>query len=425
MSLCEYFNKAPPSKVNYTTGKILANMNSRTKNIYFQPRYESDAQYEQNVVKNLITVLNRVDNTITESFLKDLLPVSWIEQGEQITRYEYDVEVKPNENPEYDDAYVVGLSNYRTELAEVEDDDKDSRADGQITAVNQDGEKVFSVIIEAKTGTDTLSAEQLSRYKKHFDASGFTTAEWAAIHGMFKDFEAGDTVDDFLIKQYTEFLKNEEMDGVVAESTHYDDSGNSTQVNQILIRYEAGQDGNPYALRFLSWYRETADEDFELNYSAWFSAEDFQRLFRQIEEDTRRQAFVGVENSDGDIEPSLDPLIEWAENGGYGPSEKQSEFKGSHRRVVAEIEDRNGNYPELRLHDRESLRFSRLTENNSPNIRKPTHYEENEFKRLLSQLDPELREALFVDFELQPLWDHYIRRSLNNTETPQKASKSV
>lgn len=393
-------------------------MNSRTRNLYFQPRYESDAQYEQNVVKHLVTVLDRVDNTVTDTFIHNLLPDSLAIYRETKVEYEYDIEVKPVDDPEYDEAYIIGLSNYRTELDEVEDDDMDSRADGQLTAVNQDGDQVFSVILEAKTGTDTLSAEQLSRYKKHFQASGFTTAEWAAVHGMFKDFQTGNTVDDFLINQYAEFLKNEEMEGVVAESTHTDDNGNPTQIDQILIRYEADQGGEPYALRFLSWYRKTADDDFELNYSAWLSAEDFQRLFTQIEEDARRRTFVGSENSEGDLKPSLDPLIEWAEDGGYGPSENQTDFKGSHHRVVAEVKDRNEHYPELRLHEGKALRFSRLTENASPNIRKPTHYEDNEFKRLLSKLDPELREASFVDFELEPLWDHYIRRSLKYTESP-------
>lgn len=387
-------------------------MDQQTQNIYFQPRFESDAQYEQNVVKHLVAVLERVDDSITESLLTDLLLESWTASDEEIIGYEYDIEVYPSDDPEYEEAYVLGLSNYQTELEEVERDGKASRADGQITAVTQDGEQSFSIIIEAKTGTDTLSAEQLTRYTDDFDASDFTTAEWASIHGKFDELELKDEVHGFLIDQYADFLMNEEMEGVVAESTHRDDKGRPTQVNQILIRYEPGLEEEPYALRFLSWYRDSAEDDFELNYSAWFSAEDFERLFGQIERDRRRQTFVGIENDEGSMELSLDPLIEGAENGVYGPSTGEDDFKGSHRRVVAEIKDRNGHFPELRLHDGDALRFSRLTENGSPNIRKPTHYEDHEFNRLLTRLDQNLREALFLNFEVEPLWDHYIRRSL-------------
>ncbi len=388
-------------------------MNPRAQNIFYQPRFESDAQYEQNVVKHLITVLDRVDDSITSSLLTRLLPEGWSPTDVEISGYEYDIEVYPSEDPAYEEAYVLGLSNYQTELEEVEGDEKESRADGQITAVTADGDPNFSIIIEAKTGTDTLSSEQLTRYKNDFGATDFLTAEWSAVHGMFDEVSVADEVHGFLVDQYAEFLMNEEMEGVVAESVHSNEEDEPTQVNQILIQYNPDVEGEPYALRFVSWYRDTADDDFALNYSAWFSAKNFEQLFGQIESETRRKTFVGVENDDGDLEPSLDPLIEWAEDGGYGPSADQDDFKGSHRRVVAEIEDRNEHFPELRLHTGADLRFSRLTANGSANIRKPTHYAENEFNRLLTQLDPDLREALFVDFEIQPVWDHYIRRSLN------------
>lgn len=401
------------SKNRYSTAEIGVLMDSRTQNIFFQPRYESDAQYEQNVVKHLITVLKRVDNSITGSLLTDILPEDWLPTDVEVSGYEYDIEVSPNDDPEYEKAYVLGLSNYQTELEEVEGNNKDSRADGQITAVTEDRNQSFSIIIEAKTGTDTLSSEQLNRYTEDFDADDFITAEWSAIYGTFNEPELTEEVNSFLVDEYAEFLLNEEMEGVVAESTHRDDEDMPTQVNQILIRYEPGLEKEPYALRFLSWYRDSADDDFGLNYSTWFSVADFEQLFSQIERDTRQQTFVGVENDEGDIEPSLDPLIEWAENGGYGPSDNQNDFKGSHREVVAEIEDRNGHFPELRLKEGEALRFSRLTENGSPNIQKPTHYEDHEFNRLLTQLNQDLREALFVDFEVIPVWDHYIRRSLN------------
>jgi hypothetical protein len=388
-------------------------MDKRMQNIYFQPRYESDSQYEQNVVKHLITVLDRVDESVTESILADLLPENWFSTTESISGYEYDVEIYPDEKPEYNEAYILGVANHRSELEEVESEDKDSRADGQITAVDENGNQTFSVIIEAKTGTDTLSSEQLTRYKEAFEAADITTIEWAAVHGTLESIQIEDEVSSFLASQYAEFLMNEEMEGVVAESSHTDESGNRTQVNQILIRYEADLGNVPYALRFLSWYRDSAEDDFELNYSAWLSSEDFKRLFGQIEDNTRKQTFVGLENDEGVREPTLRPLIEWAKEGGFGSSSDQPDFKGSHQRVVAEIKDRNDHYPELRLDNGDALRFSRLTEKASPNIRKPTHYENNEFAKLLAELQPELRESLFVDFEFVPIWNHCIQRSLD------------
>ncbi|MFU1782948.1 hypothetical protein ACM16X_16345 [Haloarcula japonica] len=387
-------------------------MNSRSTNLYFQPRYDSDAQYEQNVTKHLMTVLYRVDNSVTDSLLADLLPEDWGVADQEAAEYEYDIEVEPSDDPDYEEAYILGLSNYRTDLEEVEEDDQDSRADGQITAVDQKGNKSFSIIIEAKTGSGTLTDEELSRYKKHFGASDVATTEWAAVHGKFDDLQVGDEVHDFLIDQYAGFLMNEEMEGVVAESTHTDQEENLTQVNQILIRYEADLSDQSYSLRFLSWYRDSAEEDFVKNYSAWFSAKDFERLFDQVDRDTRYQTFVGVENGEGEEVPSLEPLIDWAEDGGYGPEDGQDDFKGSHSWVVAEIEDRNGHYPELRLDAGESLRFSRLTENASANIRKPTHYDGGEFRKLMLELEPNLRKSVFVDYELEPFWDHYVRRSL-------------
>jgi len=384
-------------------------MDQRIQNIFFQPRYESDAQYEQNVVKHLINVLERTEPSTTESLLTDLLPETWTMTDEQVTDYQYDIEVTPDENPDYEEAYILGLSNYRTQIEELESEEKESRADGQITAVTPDGDQTFSIIIEAKTGSETLTSEQLNRYKDQFEASEIATAEWADIHGKFVDLEGEDDVKDFLVDQYADFLLNEEMEGVITESTITDSDGNKTQVNRILIQYEPDLEEEPYAFRFLSWHRDSANDDFTLYYSAWLSAKDFRDLFGQIERDTRRQTFVGTENDKGYVEPSLDPLIEWAENGGYGPSENQDDFKGSHQKVIAETKDRNEHYPELRLKGGDSLRFSRMTENNSANIQKPTHYAGHEFTKLMSELDRDLREAMFVDFDFEPVWQDYAR----------------
>jgi len=385
-------------------------MESRTQNIYFQPRYESNAQYEQNVVKHLITVLKTADDSVTGVLFENLISDDWPVNSDEISSYNYDIEVSPPDDPDYEEAHVLGLSNYRTQIEDVEKDEKDARADGQITGVNQSGDQVFTIIIEAKTGSDTLSSEQLNRYKEEFVASSISTAEWSDIHGIFAGLEVEDQVNEFLIDQYAEFLLNEEMEGVVAESEHTDSDGNITQVNQILIGYEPSLEGEPYTIRFLSWQRDSADDDFALYYSAWFSVEDFKSLFEQIDKAKRRKTFVGVENGEDIIKPTLDPLIEWAKNGGYGPSEGQDDFKGSHQKVVAEIKDRNKHYPELRLKNGESLRFSRLTENKSPNIQRPTHYEDDEFTKLMLDLDENLREAMFVDFDFDPLWDYYTRR---------------
>ncbi|WP_226008333.1 hypothetical protein [Natrinema salinisoli] len=385
-------------------------MDSRTRNIFFQPRYESDAQYEQNVVKHLVTVLERTDDSITESVLTDLLPKFWTATDEEIMGYVYDIEVYPSDNPDYDEAYILGLSNYRTQIEEVESEEKDGRADGQISAITPKGDQVFSIIIEAKTGSETLSSEQLNRYKQQFEALEIATAEWADVYSSFADLEVEEGMNDFLVDQYAEFLLNEEMEGVIAESTITDSDDNNKQVNQILIRYEPDLEGEPYAFRFLSWYRDSANDDFVLYYSAWLSADDFRHLFSQVERHIRRETFIGVENDEGDIEPSLDPLIEWAKNGGYGPSEGQEDFQGSHQAVVAEIKDRNGHYPELRLKGGDALRFSRMTENNSANIQKPTHYTRDEFAKLMSELDRDLRESMFVEFDFEPLWNEFTGR---------------
>jgi len=385
-------------------------MESRTQNIYFQPRYESNAQYEQNVVKHLITVLKTVDDSVTGFLFENLISGDWLMNSDEISSYNYDIEVSPPDDPDYEEAHVLGLSNYRTQIEDVEKDEKDARADGQINGVNKNGDQVFTIIIEAKTGSDTLSSEQLNRYEEEFVASSISTAEWSDIHGIFVELEVEDQVNEFLIDQYAEFLLNEEMEGVVAESEHTDGDGKTTQVNRILIRYEPSLEDEPYAIRFLSWHRDSADDDFVLYYSAWFSVEDFKSLFEQIDKDKRRETFVGDKNEEGTVKPTLDPLIEWAQNGGYGPSEEQDDFKGSHQKVFAEIKDRNEHYPELRLKGGDSLRFSRLTENKSPNIQRPTHYEAHEFTRLMLDLDEDLREAMFVDFDFDPLWDYYTRR---------------
>lgn len=422
-------------------------MNSREENVFYQPRLGTDEQYERNVVKHLFTVLARSRNDVTEAVVRELLNsevVAEVQPGEILT---YDLEVTPD-GEDADVAHVVGIANHPSDQStrlDSEDigEDVDNRADGIIRYTAQDDSTRLAVIIEAKTGSDWLSEEQLKRYKLGFNAESISRSLWRDVQQVLnrnrpevnrsstveRAEHEGSVIENFLLQQFVEFLQNEEIRGVVAQDIRHEIKGTDavSQRNEVLVRcLQTNEEGDKTVeVRFISWWRDDPNETFKKYYSPWLSQSEFEDLFGQIgdKEDTddiRERTFVGVDDGSGSPTPDLSILLEWAKDGGFGPDGDlrwaPDEFAGSHSKVVAEITDREGNHPELRIKDGNSLRFSRLTPAKNPNIQRPAHYakkeeeERYEFRDLIAAIDdPNVRRRVFVDLNLKALWEYYTK----------------
>lgn len=321
-------------------------MNVRNENIFYQPRTDDGAQYEQNVVKHCFAVLSHTNDEATKRLLREFHLSEGFE--DEFEKFGYATEVGAPDDGYDCPTFVVGISNQQETLEQVDPGAQAGRADGQITAYTRNDDPVVRVVFEAKTGVDSLGSSQLHRYKEQFNAQDIEIVEWSTIHGVFQAVRSDvGQPDAFLLDQFADFLRREEMSGVVAEATQPEDADEKTQINQIVVKADPSANER-YEIRFLSQYRDSVEEDFALYYSGWLSAAGFAELFGQIPEEVRYATFVGQSDEDG--EP----------------------------------------------------------EGKSANIQRPAHYKPHEFTSLFSDLDAELRERVFVDLDLEPLWDQYV-----------------
>jgi len=178
-------------------------------NIFWHQRAGDDdkKQLENNTTKGFLKVLQESDDRLTRRFLSNCLGVS---VGE--ATFEYDVQTDVGDistvEPEIN---LVGLSydgrNVATEASPIPGG---GRVDGIITAQTDPGPTKF--VIEVKTGRDSLTNNQMGRYRESLNIS-----DDDFCHGVrwFEVFELLESQrhqtqmekDRFLLQEYTDYLE--------------------------------------------------------------------------------------------------------------------------------------------------------------------------------------------------------------------------
>lgn len=346
-----------------------------------------------------------MDSSISTTLLENITETGLTAESSEF-EFEFYTEVSPNaeSNVSREKRYLAGISR-RGEPFQVEQaSETDSFADGKVLLKKGD-KPVAEFIVEVKSGDDGLSMGQLNRYREQFDTpeANCTSCRWGQVYGTLR--RGADTTevcpDKFLLEQYADFLRNEELEGILAEDKKFSkETGELTVINRVLIRYN--QPKEQYEIRY--WSRDWEDGQ-RTSTSMWFTESTYKDLFEQIPRSVRDESFVG----DSKNEPEYERFLKWATDERLG--QQDEDFVGNNSKVVAEVQGPNGHYPEIRIKDGNSIRFSRLSEKGGAVQRPPAHYGPGEFLPLCLNIDEvSAREALFTDIDFEELWKYYINR---------------
>jgi hypothetical protein len=388
-------------------------MTDSIRSVFHHPRHEGGSEYEQNVTKHLLTVLHRVDDDATRKFWEQIT-------GSEIQldsrEFEYGLEVTPDSRDLGQERYLVGISRWGESFESITPSDTDARADGLISLSDRStGERDASLVLEVKTGDDSLGQDQLNRYQEQFGIpreNCFTT-KWTSVYNVIDEFAPPDGVGKFLRREYMQYLRREQLRGTVAKITDTKESEEQSHLQKEIRVRNRPDTGRSPEVKFWGTYYDPeteAPEQAQTYTTAWMCGDTFSNLLDEIDVEVRREVFVDlIESESSDQYPAYNRLREWANNGGYGGDDRA--YKGNSSQLIAETEDENGGFPELRfVNDETKLRFGRITANNGSN-RHPFDLVDWEFDELIGDIDDQVvREKVFVDGNLSALWDYYVHK---------------
>jgi len=315
-----------------------------------------------------------------------------------------DREFSPGKYPHQGEPrYVVGISRYGEDILEAAPADQKARADGLIQLTTAENDPVLTVIIEAKRGSNSLSAEQLNRYTNRFEADkGFRTRSWGDICETLhaEAMELGDSTAGILLRELTAFLWEHEVAKRfgVAE---YDDGG---VVPEHRFWWDVRRIDDGPEIRLVDEYRPKDPEDIDLDAvdsvsklydrytSAWYDESEFDNLFGDIPEEVLREAILGSPKGD---KSRLEILTNWAQHARQKGDLHREDFAGNPKRGVGEFQQ-GGQVAQLHLGSDSSPVLKFHTYKGNGQWGSPLTLIESEFETVIEAMPNEIRRSLFI-----------------------------
>lgn len=351
---------------------------------------------EKNTVHALLKTLQDTREDVTVDLLEVATGVKSAEWGTNL-QFEYRTEVTKSK-PQGEPRYLVGLSTNNRVLGS-DPSEKDNQIDGRIRVYDGD-ERRATIFIEAKVGSNPLREGQLRRYVNGFkitETGGeepWTRIQWADVyttlreHISFQNNERGPrsewVVNEYLLTEFTDWLRyTNQIQHLVAEGTT-----NDTHLKHLNVGVN---DDDEY---YIQLFAETHG-DGKQSGTATISESVWKRFLGKIDEQIRRKTFGVPTETDPNPDPDIGVLRDWLlTEQGY----REQDFEGIGSRWVWEID--RSNYP-LKIKFRSG---DNLWIRTKPNVHYCPTLAPDEFKTMFNDIDPEIREAVFINGELAPLW---------------------
>lgn len=270
---------------------------------YEEGNSHSNTQKENNTTDSLLKCLKECSDTLSRSLVGESMGIE-LPSG----TFDWEFTSQPvlsEENvgewsivPER--TYLVGISKKGRAVAANADPtgiegSERPRPDGliQLRDRNHPDTDPYTIVLEVKTGDDTLSTEEMAKYRA---AVGLTAPEhsdqcqeidWLSVYGVFTDhLERTDRQPDrFLIDEFKEYLSWFELDRTIA--TH---PGSYPKFMKLSGSPQEGR--NKIEVKF-TWERD----DGTNSQSPSFTAAELNTCLDQIPQEIRKDAFVGADLS--------------------------------------------------------------------------------------------------------------------------------
>ncbi|WP_435180521.1 hypothetical protein [Halorussus sp. AFM4] len=322
-----------------------------------------------------------------------------------------DREFSPGEYPSQGEPrYVVGISRYGEDVLEAAPADRQARADGLIQLIAPDKSPVLTVIIEAKRGSNSLSAEQLNRYETRFNAdSGFRTRSWGDVCKTLHTVALGlgDSTAGVLVRELTAFLWEQEV-GKRFGATEYDDGG---VIPEHRFWWEVRRGNNGPEVRIVDEYRPQDSEDIDMENvdsvselydtytSSWYDETELDSLFNNIPERVLNKSLLNPPTSN---KSRLEVLTDWAQKARQNGELHRENFAGNPRRGIGEFQQ-GGQIAQLHLGLDGSPVLKFHTYKGNGQWGSPLTLTEHEFETVIEAMPRDVRHALLVERDFSVL----------------------
>lgn len=437
-------------------------MKGKWDNLFtYQPGDTRTGQLENNTTKNLLKILQDTDLDILQTFLSEIFESTNWPDAERINTKSVSIERETQLNKlEIDDhnKFLLGISRRNVSEETSPEEDKNNRIDGTIT-FSADGER-FAVAIEVKTQRDSLGENQLKRYSKAIfgdDASiedlenkdVLKKIDWWDVFGVFRDLlldrlsgnidipiSSHNEVrkikkDEYLLNEFIRYLEHEQLETIIARTGdenikrlrmfRQQESDGKWPEGQLMINLTWEEDdgskiskiGPQPAKNFehLLWQvgREgkQQEEEFDSRYSGSQQESTRQDMVDSMSKKEREiRADIFCAGADG---KNVDycSLLGWAD-------ETMPLFQDGSANKIASTRMDDGNFDQSNKYRKVYLqhknghlhfKLKHYSEKNNPSPQTPPILSATEFEKLFECIDPNIRKKVFVEPELDRLWE--------------------
>jgi hypothetical protein len=366
---------------------------------------------EEHVTSRLLAALAHDSVPVSSSLALAKMLTDSSEDLSDVTSITVDREFSPGEYPYHGESrHVVGISRYGGDILGAEPADRDARADGLIQLTTEKNDPVLTIILEAKRGENSLSAEQLNRYVSRFEADeGFCTRSWGevcnALHSEAMELE--NSTAGVLLRELSTFLWEQEVakrfgageyddDGVVPEHRFWwDIRGGDTGLEVRLV--DEYRSSNPGDIDLDAV--DSVSELYDQYTSTWYDESEFDALFEAIPEEILQKAILDTPSGE---KSRLEILTNWAQRARKTGEVNRKDFAGNPKRGIGEFKQ-GGQVAQLHLGSDGSPVLKFHSYKGKGQWGSPLTLKEHEFKTVIEAIPIDVRKYIFVERDFSKL----------------------
>lgn len=186
-------------------------MQGKWENLFWFQRSDDDGkeQLENNTTKSFLKVLDEIHDSVTEEFIEQITA-----QEAEINEVSFETQVSLDFVNKLDiPIHLVGLSYWGKQPSKDTDVDSESGlVDGLLVVEGEDGQK-YGVVLEVKTGTDTLNSGQMMKYRNKLNPEKESYSSWPDTYKILEEKlnHVQNEKDNFLLEEFMEYMELMDM----------------------------------------------------------------------------------------------------------------------------------------------------------------------------------------------------------------------
>jgi hypothetical protein len=186
-------------------------MQGKWENLFWFQRSDDDGkeQLENNTTKSFLKVLDEIHDSVTEEFIEQTTA-----QEAEINEVSFETQVSLDFVNKLDiPIHLVGLSYWGNQPSKDSEVDSESGlVDGLLVVKGEDDQK-YGLVLEVKTGTDTLNSRQMMKYRNKLNPEKESYFSWPDTYKILEEKlnHVQNEKDNFLLEEFMEYMELMDM----------------------------------------------------------------------------------------------------------------------------------------------------------------------------------------------------------------------